>query len=206
MNSWMNQYAVAASWGMALTGGLLILWNERRLMIVTLALQYFLSAWLIHLHLPIQIAAAKFVTGLLACTILSISLSNTGWRSQNGIPRAIPFNRQFRLIAVLLVFVTAAAIGQRNWMTLPGLAPEAVLGSTMLMGLGLLHLGISEEPIRVGIGILTLLAGFEISYSAIEPSLAVIALLALVHMGLSLVIGYLLIAHSRIDKVEESVE
>jgi hypothetical protein len=74
------------------------------------------------------------------------------------------------------------------------------------MALGLLHLGISEEPIRVGIGILTIMAGFEISYSAVEPSLAVIALLALVHLGLSLVIGYLLITQRRIEELEGGLE
>jgi hypothetical protein len=61
------------------------------------------------------------------------------------------------------------------------------------MGLGLLQIGITEEPLRVGAGLLTLLSGFEIAYSSIEPSLAVVALLAAVHLGIALVVSYLLL-------------
>jgi len=36
------------------------------------------------------------------------------------------------------------------------------------------------------------MAGFEVIYSAIEPSLAVMALLAAVHLGIAFVVSYLL--------------
>jgi hypothetical protein len=51
--------------------------------------------------------------------------------------------------------------------------------------------GFFDEPLRVGIGIMTCLSGFEVIYAAVEPSLAVISLLAGVQLSLALVTGYL---------------
>jgi hypothetical protein len=203
VTGWLEEFASIAAWGAAISGGLLILWNDRRLLIMTLALQYLLVTWLVSLTLPIQIAAAKLVAGLMACTILAISLVSTDWIAREGIPRAIPFGRPFRLIAILLVLFAAGAVGSENWLMLPGLKPEAILGTTFLLSLGILHLGLSEEPIRVCMGILTMMSGFEVSYSVIEPSLAVIAMLAIIHLGVALVIGYLLLERNRAqDQVE----
>jgi len=64
------------------------------------------------------------------------------------------------------------------------------------MGLGLLHIGISEDPFRVGLGLLTALAGFEIIYAAVEPSLAILALMAAVSIGISIIVSYLMVGAS----------
>ena len=69
-------------------------------------------------------------------------------------------------------------------------------GSLLLIGMGLLHLGISASVLRVIMGLLTTLSGFEILYSAVEGSVLVAALLAVVNLGLALVGAYLLIASS----------
>jgi hypothetical protein len=61
------------------------------------------------------------------------------------------------------------------------------------MGMGLLHLGISEEPFRVGMALLTTLAGFEIIYAAVEPSLAVLALMGAMHIGIAIIVSYLVV-------------
>ena len=79
-------------------------------------------------------------------------------------------------------------------MLLPGsVSLSATLGAMLLLSLGLLHLGISEEPFRVGMGLLTALAGFEILYVAVEPSLAVLALMAAVHIGIAIIVSYLVV-------------
>lgn len=61
------------------------------------------------------------------------------------------------------------------------------------MFLGLLQASIYKPPMRVVLGLLTLLSGFGIAYGAIESSLAVIALLVVVHLGLALAGSYLTI-------------
>jgi hypothetical protein len=67
-------------------------------------------------------------------------------------------------------------------------------GSFMLIGIGLLQLSLSSYPLRVIMGLLTILSGFEIIYAAIETSTLVTGLLAGVNIGLALVGAYLLIA------------
>jgi hypothetical protein len=190
--SWIEELAIIPAIGVALTGGLLILFDNRRLLILALAVQYLFVGWMSALALPVQVAATKVVAGLMACTILALTLTALGWKAQEDLTQAIPSGRAFRLIAVLLVFAAAGGIGRSNWMMLPGVTSSAVLGSTLLISFGLLQLGLSEEPTRIGAGLLTLLAGFEVAYSAIEPSLVVIALLAAVHLGIALVVGYIL--------------
>ena len=62
------------------------------------------------------------------------------------------------------------------------------------MGMGLLHLGLTNHPFRVTLGLLTVLSGFEILYAAVETSTLVAGLLAGINLGLALVCAYLLVA------------
>jgi hypothetical protein len=55
-------------------------------------------------------------------------------------------------------------------------------------------LSLTSDPLRVIIGLLTSLSGFEIIYAAVETSTLVTGLLAGVNLGLALVGAYLLIA------------
>jgi len=67
-------------------------------------------------------------------------------------------------------------------------------GGLLLIGMGLLHLGITTDVLRVVLGLMTVLSGFEIIYSTVEGSVLVAALLAVINLGLALVGSYLLIA------------
>lgn len=71
-----------------------------------------------------------------------------------------------------------------------------------MLGLGLLQLGLSTGTLRVGLGLMTLLSGFEIAYIVVEPSLVVLALIGSVHIGFALVISYLMLG---IGTPEESM-
>ena len=66
------------------------------------------------------------------------------------------------------------------------------MGAMLLIGMGLLHLGVTTRPLRVLLGLLTTLSGFELLYAAVENSVLVAGLLALVTLGLALVGAYLL--------------
>ncbi|MFA9489706.1 MAG: hypothetical protein ACERK1_00570, partial [Anaerolineales bacterium] len=69
---------------------------------------------------------------------------------------------------------------------------------------GILILGLFDSAFRVGIGLLVMLAGFDIIYSSVEPSLAIVALLALVHLGIALVVSYLLLLNPRTIPLEQT--
>jgi hypothetical protein len=70
----------------------------------------------------------------------------------------------------------------------PGVPPAHARASASLLALGLLQLGLSEDPVRWIFALVTSLLGFEIAYALLEPSLAIQAILASVHLGI-LVVG-----------------
>lgn len=193
---WLEEQAVVASIAVALTGALLILSDNRRLLLATLAIQYVFVAWLVSLSLPLQVATAKLVAGLLACAIISVALANVGWSGQFMTPETIPSGMVFRTLAIGLVLLVAFGLGGDIWSTLPNISTFASYGATFLIALGLLQLGFHEESVKVGIGLLTIISGFEVAYTTIEPSLAVMALLATVHLGIAVVVSYLLLIGS----------
>lgn len=190
--SWIEEYEVIASLGVAVTGGLLILLNHRRLILVALAFQYIFVAWLAGLALPLQVATVKLVSGFMACSIIAVTLANVELSQETLQPRTIPTGRLFRFVAFMLVLIASLGLGRSNWISLPNLSPVALYGLTILMTIGLLQVGLHEEPVRVGAGLLTLMSGFEVAYSGIEPSYAVIAMLAAVHLGIAFVVSYIL--------------
>ncbi|UCF60692.1 MAG: hypothetical protein JSV37_13155 [Anaerolineaceae bacterium] len=194
--TWLEEFAIVASIAVALTGALLILLDNRRLVLTTLAVQYVFVSWLVGLSLPLQVTAAKLVAGLIACAIIAIALANIGWAGQLMTPEAIPSGMIFRFIAVCLVLLAAIGLGSDIWSALPKISTFASYGATFLIAMGLLQLGFQEEPVKVGVGLLTIISGFEIAYTTIEPSLAVMALLATVHLGIAVVISYLLLIRS----------
>ncbi|HEY47235.1 MAG: hypothetical protein AMJ88_00410 [Anaerolineae bacterium SM23_ 63] len=194
--TWLEELAIVASVAVALTGALLILSDNRRLLLATLAAQYVFAAWLVSLSLPLQVAAAKLVAGLLACAIIAVALANVGWSDQFVTPETIPSSMIFRIIAVCLVLLVAFGLGGDIWSALPKISTLASYGATFLIAMGLLQLGFQEEPVKVGIGLLTIISGFEVAYTTIEPSLAVMALLATVHLGIAVVVSHLLLIGS----------
>ena len=74
---------------------------------------------------------------------------------------------------------------------MPEVSADITLACYALVGLGLLLIGLSEAPLSAGVGILTFLSGFDLFYVALEPSLAVAALIGALSFTIALVIAYL---------------
>lgn len=176
-----------------LTATGLLLYRDWRYGLGFLAAQYLAVFWLCQARWPISMAAVKLVTGWMVCaalgiTQLSISLpreaDETSW----------PQGRLFRLFTAGLVLVVTYALANSTstWLSLS--LPAAWAG-LFLIGMGLLHLGITVQPFRVILGLLTIMSGFEILYAAVEGSVLVAALLAAVNLGLALVGAYFLYAN-----------
>ena len=156
-----------------------------------LAIQYLGTFWLVGFHWPIGMAAVKLVTGWMASATLGIT--QFGLPSQEDITeKSWPEGHLFRAFAAGIVVTIVVAATPRVRDMLPGIGLPEVAGTLLLVGMGLLHLGITTKTLRVIIGLLTVLAGFEILYTAMENSNLVAALLAGVNLGLALVGSYLL--------------
>lgn len=179
----------------------LLLVRDWRWSIILLAVQYLGMFILTLLHWPVGMASVKLVAGWMSAAILGMTRS--GFPSQLINERSIwPRGRLFRLFAagIILLIVSAVTPSVDTIMADAGYAVSG--GSLLLVGMGLLHLGITSSTLRVVIGLLTVLSGFEILYSAVEGSVLVAALLATINLGLALVGAYLLIAQNAPQETE----
>jgi hypothetical protein len=180
--------------------GLLIA-RDWRWSIILLAVQYMGMFVLTLQHWPLGMASVKLVAGWMSAAILGMTRS--GFSAENLEETGIwPRGRLFRLFAagIVLLIVSTVTPGVDTIMADAGFAVTG--GSLLLIGMGLLHLGITSYVLRVVIGLMTVLSGFEIIYSAVEGSILVAALLAVINLGLALVGAYLLVAENAQPEVE----
>lgn len=177
---------------LALTAAGSLISRDWRWNLGLLAGQYLAAFWLIAQHWPIGMASVKLVTGWMATAALGMTRLSL-LPAESGEGSAWPQGRVFRLFGAAMVAVVAFAAGPRVEALNPGIGLPVVVGSLLLVGIGLLHLGITSEILRVVIGLLTFICGFEIIYAAVESSILVAALLAAANLGLALTGSYLLI-------------
>lgn len=171
----------------------LLLVRDWRLSIIFLAVQYLGMFILILQHWPLGMASVKVVAGWMAAAILGMTrsgLSTQGFDEESIWPRG----RLFRLFAAGIVGLIVSAITPSVSTIMADAGFAVTGGSLLLIGMGLLHLGITVSLLRVTVGLMTVLSGFEIIYSAVEGSVLVAALLAIINLGLALAGSYLLIA------------
>jgi hypothetical protein len=171
----------------------LLLTRDWRWSIILLAVQYLGMFVLVLQHWPLGMASVKVVAGWMSAAILGMTYSNLSLADSTE-EDTLPRGRPFRLFAagIVALIVVVVMPGVNTIMAEAGFAVTA--GSLFLIGMGLLQLGITADILRVTIGLMTVLSGFEILYSAVEGSVLVAALLAVINLGLALVGSYLLIA------------
>jgi hypothetical protein len=160
-----------------------------------LAVQYLGVFWMVQAHWPVPMASVKLVTGWMACAVLGIAQINA--REERKTDNIWQQGRLFHVFAAAMVLVATFSLSLRlaNWL---GLSPLVAWSGLVLIGLGVLHLGITSDSFRVVIGLLTVMAGFEILYAAVESSTLVTALLVVVDLGLALAGAYFLNAAQEI--------
>ena len=176
-----------------ITSSGLLLVRDWRWSVVLLALQYLGMFVLILQHWPLGMGSVKVVAGWMSAAILGMTrsgLSNEEPNEESIWPRG----RMFRLFAaaIILLIIIVVTPSVDNIMADAGFPVTS--GGLLLIGMGLLHLGITARVLPVTIGLVTVLAGFEILYSSVEGSVLVAALLAVINLGLALVGSYLMIA------------
>jgi hypothetical protein len=179
---------------LAVTSIGLLLSRDWRWSLGLLAGQYFAAFWLTLAHWPLTMSAAKLVTGWMAVAVLGMThldaknnpVSESSW----------PEGALFRVFAAGLVLITVTSAAQPVNIWLPTASLPLVWGGLILIGMGLLHLGLTVHPLRITLGLLITLAGFEILYASLENSILVSGLLAVITLGLALTGSYLLSLHA----------
>jgi len=180
----------------------ILITRDWRWLIILLSAQYFGMLILTLQHWPLSMASVKVVAGWMSAAILGMTRS--------GLPRAdrterqinLPYGRMFRLIAAGIVILLVSNVTSRVDIIMADAGFAVTSGSLILVGMGLLHLGVTNHILRVVIGLMTVLSGFEIMYATVEVSILVAAMLAAIHLGLALVGSYLLVASNTETEVE----
>jgi hypothetical protein len=176
----------------SLTSAYILIGRDWRYCIGALAVQYIGVFILVNASWPVEMAVAKMVAGWMAGAILGIAMTSVPdtWRDSE---KSIKFGPIFRILTALIILLTITSLVRHSETWLSMISIPIRWGSFILISFGLLQLSLTSHPLRVIIGLLTSLSGFEIIYAAIETSTLVTGLLAGVNLGLALVGVYMLI-------------
>jgi hypothetical protein len=200
--AWLNNYLLLPVIFIFITGSALALMRPQLRSMLILAVQYLSISWLAATSLPAAGVAAKLVTGLMVCAILYLGIRQIGNEPLQGDEQLLSTNLPFRIIALLLVTVASVSVARSNLFAQFDIRFEVSVGASFLIASSLLNLGLATDQLRIGIGLLTLVSGAELIYGFIEPALALVALLAMVHLGIVLVFSYIISIQIRYVKSE----
>lgn len=181
----------------AFTSLMLLVSNSWRWIILILVLQYIGVFLLVALRWPFELAAAKVVAGWMASAVLGFAINEAVATTPSiwqRTERFSPAGRLFRMLTSGLVALTVLSLSPRLVEWVENIGTIQAVGALTLIGMGILHLGLTAQPLRVVIGLLTFLSGFEILIAAVDISALVAGLLASINLGLGLVGAYLLLA------------
>ena len=185
----------------------ILITTDWRLSIIFMALIYTAEFLLVINTWTLQMAVVKLVAGWMTCAVIGMAaISSTRVRNylegtRNELDRisstrwnvSVTEGRPFHLVAASLVIISMFFLAPKLESYLPDINVYATLGGLILIGMGLLKLGFTQETLLTILGLLMLLAGFEIIYAFMEDSALVAGLLAVITLGIGLAGAYLLI-------------
>lgn len=169
----------------------LILFLGWRYALLALIVQYVGVFWLIAQTLPIGLAAVKLIIGWMAGAILASSQISLG----EDLPVSDLSGRIFRGFVVIFGVIVAFSIlpAAESWIPVER---SLLSGGLILLISGLIQLGLTSNPFRLSIGLLTFLAGFEMIYSGLVSSVLVVGLLGLINLGVGVAGSYFILSSS----------
>jgi len=188
-----------------ITALLLLSVQDWRILLAMLSVQYIGVFILVAIQWPLMMALTKLVSGWICVAVLGMAMASSVEASRENHVEGIQPRSQrisshsfstsvFRLVAAAMIALVVLSLAPAVSRLVPGIQYEQVIGALILMGLGLLHLGLTANTLRVILALLTTLSGFEIIYAAVEVSTLVAGLLAGVSLGLAMVGAYLFVA------------
>lgn len=198
----LDRLSLLAEVTLVITTLFLLLSQNWRWSIIALAVQYLAGFVLVLQVWPFGLSAVHLVAGWMAGAVLSASQPSPEL-VEDQLSSSSTFI--FRLLVATLVWILVFA-GTPVLVKMLPLPASLMTGAILLIGMGLIHLGMTTRPLRVLLGLLTTLSGFELFYAAVENSVLVAGLLAVVTLGLALVGAYLLDSlTNEADQAEESL-
>jgi hypothetical protein len=237
----VNAARLSSGWalfGLVICGVLLMMFRERRVLLISFIVQVFLAGMFFAQIVPPRLAFVKVVVGIFVATVYAITIRQLRYKptrlieadsiietdtthlpaikiSDLQLPEleATKPKRDhgstfsgilFRGLASLLVLLIAWQIVNNANFPFPNIDQSILLATFFLIGMGILMIGLTEEALKTGMGLFSILWGFQIFYTAVEPSLALFAFLAGLDLMLALSISYLAITSEQGAEKTES--
>jgi hypothetical protein len=205
-----NLSALPTLMGLVVTASVIAIVREWRFALWALLTQYILVG-ILHLRmLPPELALVKVLVGVLICPMLywaarwveserahKAEVERREIAAQRGevplppLPWPIrPTHWVFRLLAILLLSLVLYSVAIA--FPLPFIAADIAPACVWLGLIGLFILVLTSEPLPAGMGLLTLVSGFELYYDVMSPGLAGVGVLATINLLMGLAISYLI--------------
>ena len=174
----------------------MILIQDWRLILISLGIQYAGVFVLVGNTWPLEMAIIKFITGFFVSMILWVELYRP------PVEKSLSFeiteqvlrisDRIFRvLMAILIGLVVVSLAGEvAKWFL--SASYYQIIGSLFLAGMGILILGMTNQPFKVIVGLLTFLSGFEILFASFETSALMVWFFAFIHLAVALIGAYVI--------------
>lgn len=194
----VENFLTFTSWSLFGIAFSMTLITDWRILLALLVLQYGGVMILIAESWPVTIAGVKLLAGLLSAGVLALTLGSISEEAFLTTSLGFP-ERVFRGLSALLVGISVISFFEvaQNWFL--GASPSQINGGLFLLGLGLIQVSLSERPLRVVIGLLTVISGFEILYATVEGSILMTAFLGVVTLGFALVGAYLILVMMEVN-------
>jgi hypothetical protein len=213
---------VPAMAGLVLTALIMFLTSDWRLSLTALLVQYVFVGLALTRFIQAEVALVKILVGVLAVSILYLTARRV--QEEAGSQQTVetssrllglsirwgagPLGLPLRLLTVVLL--TLGLVRLFTGYRFP-LAPADISFVVFWMGgLGIMGLALSGDPLRVATAMQTILAGFDLVFAALEPSLTIAGFWGALTLMAALAFSYLAMAHAlnvnQVDVDEEEME
>jgi len=196
------------------TTSLMVILEDWRLLNLLLGAEYLLIGLLLIVSqiagFPAELAIVKALVGVIIVPVLYITARRAHWgkdpdaeeEEKSTAPRRrLGWLRApglaLRAIVAVLGVAIALSLAVRSpiqYITPQTAARDITIATFILIGQGVLNIALNENPLKVGLGLLTVMAGFETFYTPVEPTLLVVALLGFTNLLIALALSYLIAA------------
>ena len=166
--------------------GLMLVASDWRMRIGGLASLYLIEFIVILQIWPLALGSVKLISGWMGIALLSTSLLNS-INQEKKLHYTSEIIFRFLLAVLIWIVILAIAPSINEWIPIP--YTNLYVGLS-LMGSGLLFLSLTDDFFEIILGLLTILAGFDIIYSSLEGSALVTGIYAFIIILICLLSGY----------------
>lgn len=198
---------VPALVGLFLTGVIIFLTSDWRLSLAALLIQYILTGLTLTRFIETEVAVVKILVGVIVVLMLYLSARHVQEVQQSRaiLEGEVQLRRLrlgwdagwmgllLRFLVVMLVVIALTRLF--SVYSLPLVSTGITFVAIWLASMGVIGLVLGGGPLRLAPALLTIMVGFDLVYTTLEPSLAIAGFFGTLVLLTGLAFSYLAVAH-----------